>query len=99
MSGENNHEIYRRLKSVEETLEKKQIRSFAAAVLIALVPVCFGLYQFYLSNEFKREDTQTRALLAALEGDTPSEICGNLILQHRTFDGLQNTCILGAFKA
>ena len=50
------------------------------AILLALLPVCFGLYQFQLSNEFKREDNQTRALLAALEGETPSEICGNLSL-------------------
>ena len=79
--GETSKEtIDNRLKSVEEKINKRQSGSFFTAFLLALLPVCFGLYQFYLSNEFKREDTQTRGLLAALEGETPSEICGNLSL-------------------
>lgn len=80
MTAENNHDILKRLASVEKKVEKKQSRSFLTAFALALLPVCFGLYQFYLSNEFRREDTQTGALLAALEGETPSEICGNLSL-------------------
>lgn len=80
MPKEYEQSIEKRLDSIEQEIGKKQSRSFLAAVLLAILPVCFGLYQFHLSNEFKREETQTRALLAALEGETPSEICGNLSL-------------------
>lgn len=73
-------DILDRLKSVEAKIESRQRRSFFTALTFGLLPVCFGLYQFYLSNEFKREDTQTHALLAALDGESPSEICGNLSL-------------------
>mmetsp|Transcript_7498 Transcript_7498/g.12798 ORF Transcript_7498/g.12798 Transcript_7498/m.12798 type:complete len:251 (-) Transcript_7498:540-1292(-) len=80
MAEGTDHDLLKRLLSVEQKIKKKYDRSFFAAFFISLIPVCFGLYQFYLANEFKREDTQTGALLAALKGETPSEICGNLSL-------------------
>lgn len=69
-----------RMKELEVKVEKIQNGSFSTAFLLALLPVCFGLYQFHLSNDISREENQNRALLAALKGETPSEICGNLSL-------------------
>ncbi len=80
MEDNSEREISERLQTLEEKVDSKQSRSFITTLILAFLPVCFGLYQFHLSNEYKKEDSQTRALLAALEGETPSEICGNLSL-------------------
>lgn len=69
-----------RLDAIEAKLAGKPKWAFPTASVLAVLPVGFGLYQFHLSNEFKKEDNETRALLAALEGETPSAICGNLSL-------------------
>ncbi|MEL7254403.1 MAG: hypothetical protein AAFZ04_15305 [Pseudomonadota bacterium] len=69
-----------RFPPLEAPHAPKPKRVFPTATVLALLPVGFGLYQFHLSNEFKQEDTQTRALLTALQGDSPSAICGNLSL-------------------
>ena len=80
MTKEPQHDIADRLAALEEKLTAKPKRTFPTAAVLALLPIAFGLYQFHLSNEFKQEDNQTRALLAALEGESPSAICGNLSL-------------------
>lgn len=80
MTIENPKDIAERLSALEAKLETRTKRAFPTATVLAILPICFGLYQFHLSNEFKKEDNQTRALLAALEGETPSAICGNLSL-------------------
>ncbi|MEL7279720.1 MAG: hypothetical protein AAFY35_04525 [Pseudomonadota bacterium] len=69
-----------RMSALEAKVAAKPRRAFPTTTVLAVLPVGFGLYQFHLSNEFKKEDNQTRALLAALEGETPSDICGNLSL-------------------
>lgn len=80
MTANPEHDISERLNALEAKVKATPKRAFPTATVLAVLPVGFGLYQFHLSNEFKKEDNQTRALLAALEGETPSDICGNLSL-------------------
>ncbi|MEO0750951.1 MAG: hypothetical protein AAFY25_04045 [Pseudomonadota bacterium] len=82
MTNEPETGIAERLEALETKVEQRTLasRAFPTATVLAVLPVGFGLYQFHLSNEFKKEDNQTRALLAALQGETPSDICGNLSL-------------------
>lgn len=80
MTSQSDKEISDRLNALEAKVDAKPKRSFPTTTVLALLPIAFGLYQFHLSNQFKKEETQTRALLGALEGETPSDICGNLSL-------------------
>ncbi len=68
-----------RVSKLEQQLEKKP-NPFIAALALALIPIVVGLYQFNLSNSYQSEENQINALISALEGETPSEICGNLSL-------------------
>lgn len=77
---EHEKKVSDRLNALEEKVAGKKNRVFPTAAVLGVLPICFGLYQLHLSNEFKQEDNQTRALLAALEGESPSDICGNLSL-------------------
>ncbi|MEO0371435.1 MAG: hypothetical protein AAF231_08280 [Pseudomonadota bacterium] len=80
MTSQLEDDLHKRLTALETKVNAKPKWAFPTATLAALLPIGFGLYQMHLSNQFKQEDNQTRALLSALEGDTPSAICGNLSL-------------------
>lgn len=68
-----------RIAKLEQSVGRKASRSFWSAVVLALIPIGFGLYQVHLANVQRAAETQTGALIAALDG-SPSEICGNLSL-------------------
>ncbi|MEM7597842.1 MAG: hypothetical protein AAF382_09085 [Pseudomonadota bacterium] len=80
MSADLEPDLSDRLNALEAKVNSKPNWAFPTTTVLAVLPVGFGLYQFHLSNEFKKEDNQTRALLTALQGETPSDICGNLSL-------------------